>query len=286
MSCGFLLIEKKIGITSFDVIRDLRRQLGIKKMGHAGTLDPMATGLLVIAVDQATRLLNHVPTDTKTYKFGIQFGETRDSCDSEGDLEESDFRIPTQAEIEAVLPQFRGEISQVPPKFSAIKINGKRAYDLARQGKDVEMKARNITTTRLELISYDETKGEAICEVDCSTGTYVRSLARDIAEALDSGAYASSIHRTRIGEFILSDAKTVEEVTSEADLISPQGLIPSWESVSVHGEDLAFLKNGNRVKIWREDCDYIWIVDGERNTLLALAKIVDEVITPIKVFTE
>jgi tRNA pseudouridine55 synthase len=284
---GFLLINKKIGITSFDVIRNLRRSIGIKKMGHAGTLDPMATGLLVIAVDQATRILNHVPTSTKTYRFGIQFGETRDTDDSDGDVLESGFRTPSQEEFEAALPKFTGEISQVPPKYSAVKIDGKRAYDLARQGEDVVIKPRNVTISYLKLLEFNTERGEAICEALCSTGTYVRSLARDIAESLNSGAYASSIHRTTVGEFKIEDAVDVEAVTSTDSLISPQELIPIWDSVTVTDSvDLALLRNGNRVKIWREDLDYIWVIDGEDDRLLALAKIEDEILKPIKVFTE
>lgn len=285
INSGLLLINKIAGVSSFDVIRDLRRSLHIRKMGHGGTLDPAATGLMVVAVGQATRILNHIPTDRKTYEFGIHFGETRDTGDRDGDIVGSGFRVPSEDEITSVMPNFIGEIEQTPPKYSAVKIDGKRAYNLARDGVDFKIKSKKVTIYSLELLDFNHKTGEAKCVVDCSSGTYVRSLAADIAISLNSGAFASYINRTVVGSFTIEDSKLISEITSTDDLIPPQQLLP-WESLSFVGNDLFLLKNGNSIKTTNKDVDYIWVENGEINSLLALAKIENGVLKPIKVFTE
>ncbi len=284
MKNGFLLINKPEGPSSFTVIRDLRRQLQIKKMGHAGTLDPQASGLLVVAVGQATKLLPLVPVDSKEYHFGVQFGETRETGDREGDVDQDGFAIPTKEAIEAILPQFRGTISQIPPKYSAIKINGKKAYELARKGEEVEMKPRNVEIASLELIDHDESTGLANLVVNCSSGTYVRSLAQDIASALNSGAYAATIHRTRVGMFHLSDALVVEDVQDEEIISSPEVVLAEWGKLAISGKGEKLFRNGNRIPTDHEDTENIWIT-SEDDTLIALASIDNSMIISKRNFT-
>ncbi len=284
MKNGFLLINKKEGPTSFDVIRNLRRALQIRKMGHAGTLDPLASGLLVVAVGQATKLLPLVPVDSKEYHFSVQFGETRETGDREGEVSESGFRIPTNEEIENILPRFRGTISQIPPKYSAIKINGKKAYELARKGEKVEIKAREVEISSLELIDFNEDTGVADLVVNCSSGTYVRSLAQDIATALESGAYAARIHRTRVGMFHLSDALNVEEVTSEDFITSPEILLKEWGTLAVGGYPEILFRNGNPVSTEHCDTDSIWVI-GDNKELIALASVKDGTLKSLRNFT-
>lgn len=284
MKNGFLLINKPEGPSSFTIIKDLRRATQIRKMGHAGTLDPLASGLLVVAVGQATKLLPLVPVDTKEYHFGIQFGETRETGDREGDVVESGFRTPSKDELESVLPQFRGTISQIPPKYSAVKINGKKAYELARKGEEVEIKPREVVIDSLELIDYDETAGLANLVVNCSSGTYVRSLAQDIAKALKSGAYAASIHRTRVGMFHLKDALTVEDVTSEEQITEPDQLLSEWGSVAISGRSEMLFRNGNQVKVDCADTPNIW-VHGEDKSLIALAEVKTGTLKSLRNFT-
>lgn len=285
MNSGLLLINKSEGPSSFDVIRTLRRNLRIKKMGHAGTLDPLASGLMIIAVGQVTKLLPHLPTDIKEYHFTIQFGETRTTGDREGEVLESGFRTPEEDELLSVLDDFRGEIEQIPPAFSAIKIDGKRAYELAREGKEVEMKSRKVAIHSLELLQFDAEAGTAQMVVSCSAGTYVRSLARDIALSLESGAYASRIHRTKVGPFKLEDALSADEVLNAEQLMDPASLMGVWLPLSLSGKSLELFRNGNPVSVagdYREG-DLLW-VKGDDQIPLALARFTGGVVKPIRVF--
>jgi tRNA pseudouridine55 synthase len=209
---GFLCVNKPIGPSSFQIVSQLRRILNIKKIGHAGTLDPEASGLLVIAVGTATRLLQYLPSEPKIYEFGIKFGSQTDTLDREGKVTESGKPVPDRSTIAQVLPSFTGRISQVPPVYSALSINGVRAYQLARSGKAVEMQPRDIDIHCITLKQFDKEIGEAHLCVECSGGTYVRSLARDIAEKCGTIGFASSIHRTAIGFFTLDQALPYESL--------------------------------------------------------------------------
>jgi tRNA pseudouridine55 synthase len=209
---GFLCVNKPIGPSSFQIVNKLRRILNIKKIGHAGTLDPEASGLLVIAIGTATRLLQYIPSEPKVYEFGITFGSQTDTLDREGTVTDSGKPIPDLSTIVQVLPSFTGRISQVPPVYSALLINGVRAYELARGGKTVEMQPRDINIHRITLKQYDQEHGEVHLCVECSGGTYVRSLARDIAHKCGTIGFASCIHRTAIGLFTLDQALPYESL--------------------------------------------------------------------------
>ena len=210
-----LLIDKSAGWTSFDVVAKIRGQLraatGQKKIkvGHAGTLDPFATGLLIVLVGAACKRQDQFMGLDKTYEFTIKLGQTSSTGDPEGEITDGDQRRPTTEQIKKVIKQFTGEITQTPPAHSAIKINGQRAYKLARQGKTVDMPTRTVKISSLELVEYSYPEVKAIAVV--SKGTYIRSLAEDIGLALGVGGYCLQLRRTKIGDYSVGDALTVEQ---------------------------------------------------------------------------
>ncbi len=211
-----LLINKPLDWTSFDIVNKIRlslkRYLGIKKIkvGHAGTLDPLATGLVIVCTGRATKQIDQFLGMDKQYLANVRLGATTPSFDLET---EADKHFPTehitQEMLDAAIASLTGEIEQVPPMFSALKINGRKAYDLARQGKEVELKARKITISELKLLKRDDKDLEL--DVSCSKGTYIRSLARDLGYELESGAHLTGLIRTRIGPYMLSESISIEE---------------------------------------------------------------------------
>jgi len=219
---GLLLIDKPSGWTSFDVVNKVRRMVaageGKKpkncKVGHTGTLDPLATGLLVLLVGkECTRRAQELTKLDKTYEVTMKLGETSSTGDEEGQKTTVSTTIPTLEQLQEAAGQFTGEIMQVPPAFSAIKIDGKRAYDLARAGKEVKLEARPVTIDSLQLVHYEYPFVSFICDV--SSGTYVRSLVEDIGSHLGTGAYMTALRRTRIGQFHLDNAIKIDTLTSE-----------------------------------------------------------------------
>ena len=215
---GILLIDKPAGITSFDCIRLLRKQLGIKKIGHAGTLDPMATGLMIFLVGSSTKLATSFLKNDKSYDAEITLGQNSSTGDKEGELTRVSDRVPTEKEVEAVLAGFRGLIKQTPPAYSAIKIGGKPAYKRARSGEKVEIPESEVNVYKLELVSYEYPVLKISTHV--SSGTYIRTLAEDIGKTLGTGAHLSNLRRTTIGDFDIEQAKQLEKAT-QADLIQP-----------------------------------------------------------------
>lgn len=220
---GVLIIDKPIGVTSFDVIRDIRKEYGTKKVGHTGTLDPMATGVLPILIGDATKLSDYLMDHDKEYIAVLKLGEKRDTGDSEGNIIETS-KIPnlTTQEIESTLKAFIGKISQIPPMYSAIKVNGKKLYELAREGKEIERKPRSVEIYSIELLEVEKNKENIIdkikFKVNCSKGTYIRTLCEDIAEKLGTVGYMKELRRTRVGKFTLEDINkcvSLEEILSE-----------------------------------------------------------------------
>lgn len=208
---GFLNILKPPGMSSHDVIGFVRRVLHVKRVGHAGTLDPAAAGVLPIAVGQSARLIEYLELADKTYRAEVKLGFATDSGDDTGEIIESmtDFAMPTADQIRAVLEKFTGRITQVPPAHSAIKINGRRACDLIREGKSVEIPSRTVTIHQLELLA--QRADTILIDTDCSKGTYIRSLCTDIGAALGIPATMAFLVRRRVGDFQLADALTLEE---------------------------------------------------------------------------
>ena len=194
---GFVYLDKDEGMTSFFAASRLRRIFDMKKIGHTGTLDPMATGVLPVALGGATRFIELIPDHDKAYRAGFRLGVTTDTLDITGEVLGEKEVSSSKEDVEKVLGSFRGEISQLPPMYSAIKKDGVRLYTLARQGIEVEREERRITVYRLELTDSDEKNGEYEIEVECSSGTYIRSLISDIGEALGCGAVMTSLRRTK-----------------------------------------------------------------------------------------
>lgn len=251
---GIINVLKPTDMTSHDVVAVLRRLLHFKKIGHTGTLDPMAVGVLPICVGRATKVVEHLTNDQKTYRCEIKFGESTDTQDRWGTVLEQSDKRPTLEEIEAVLPQFHGEIDQVPPMYSALKVDGKKLVDLAREGIVVERKARRQTIHALEIIRVYP---EGLCmDVTCSKGTYVRTICHDIGEALGCHAHMTSLIRMQSGVFKIEDALTLEEVSHMVEqgrlneiLLGLDTPFKSLESCNISKFALAKLLNGIKIDL-------------------------------------
>ncbi len=228
---GIICINKPQDFTSFDVVAIMRRCFGTKKVGHGGTLDPMATGVLPVFVGGATKAVDIIPDTDKSYRAAFRLGLTSDTQDIWGELKTLSSRVVSSEELSAVLPQFRGEILQVPPMYSALKVNGQKLCDLARKGIEVEREARPITISHLEVTEFDGTDG--VIEVDCSSGTYIRTLIHDIGEALGTGAVMTALCRTRACGFELSQCRTIEEVRAADAQTLQSWLLPTEEVFAV-----------------------------------------------------
>ena len=248
---GIVLVDKPQGWTSHQVVGRLRRLLGTRKVGHAGTLDPMATGLLIIGVNRATRLLGHLAGHDKTYLATIRLGQSSTTDDAEGELSEAvDASGLTPERIEAAMADLRGEIQQVPSSVSAIKVGGKRAYALVREGAEVELKSRRVDVTRFEVT---DRRAEGLfldldVVVDCSSGTYIRALARDLGRALGVGGHLTMLRRTRIGGFELPDPAPDLEA-EDAPPVTAMGEVArrSFPHVTVTNEQARALGYGQRI---------------------------------------
>lgn len=207
---GWLVLDKPAGLSSAQAVTRVRRLFDAQKAGHAGTLDPLATGVLPIGLGEATKTMPWIVDSAKGYDFTLAWGEARDTDDAEGAVVETSDITPSREEILAVLPRFSGEIEQVPPVFSALKIAGKRAYDLARSGETPELAARRVRIDALAVLDHDTERRQSRFSVACSKGTYIRSLARDIARAAGGCGYVAALRRTRVGPFREDDAISLE----------------------------------------------------------------------------
>ena len=218
MANGIIIIDKPAGWTSMDVCGKLRGILKTKKIGHAGTLDPMATGVLPVFVGSATRAVSYAEAGDKEYIAGLRLGLVTNTQDTSGDvLEQHPAEGITRGQLEAVLARFTGEIQQVPPMYSAIKIGGQKLYELARRGQEIERPARTVTIHGLELLEPEEPGGDWCLRVRCSKGTYVRTLCHDIGRALGCGGCMSSLRRTMAAGFTLAECRTIEEVQQQGE---------------------------------------------------------------------
>ncbi len=252
MTSGFLNVLKPPGLTSHDVVSDVRKLCGGAKAGHAGTLDPAAAGVLLVAVGPATRLSQYVETLTKSYRAVFTFGITTDSADAEGVVTRREPAAAVTAEaVTAVLAELTGEISIVPPAYSAVHIDGKRAYELARKGHEVVVAARTVRVSQLELIEFSEGEfPDAVVDVECSKGTYVRSLAVMAGEQLGCGAYLSGLVRTAVGPHRLEAAATIAELARDgvaAHLMSPSEALAHLPAVSLEDAEVAAVRHGRQI---------------------------------------
>ena len=212
---GWIVLDKAVGMTSTHAVAVVKRTLSAKKAGHAGTLDPLASGILPIALGEATKTVPFVMDGRKSYVFTVAWGVETDTDDAEGKPVTATNTVPERNEVEALLPRFTGMIEQIPPRFSAIKIKGERAYDLAREGEAPELAARTVQIDRLAIIAHHADR--TILEADCGKGTYVRALARDLGRALGCLGHVSALRRTRVGPFAEENAVVVGDLEAAGD---------------------------------------------------------------------
>ena len=256
---GVLLVDKPGGMTSHDVVARARRALGTRKIGHAGTLDPMATGLLILGVEAATRLLTYIVGLDKTYAATIRLGASTDTDDAEGaTLQLTDAGATTIDAVQSSIAGLTGRISQVPSRVSAIKVGGRRAYDLVRAGEEVELAAREVTVSRFDIVGHRRPPASAETGrfldldvvVDCSSGTYIRALARDMGTALGVGGHLSALRRTRIGPFRVADAVSLDDLDSAAEprLLPPADAAAAvLDTLQVSADEARDLRHGKRL---------------------------------------
>jgi tRNA pseudouridine55 synthase len=255
---GILNINKPVRWTSHDVVARVRRLAGEQRVGHAGTLDPLASGVLPVLLGRATRLADFIHTYSKTYVAEVALGTATSTDDAEGSVIE-ERPVPSNVDVEAVLPRFVGDILQVPPAYSAIKVAGQRAYAVARRGGAVTLSARSVTIHDLRLVSSDP----LTLEVTCGTGTYIRSLARDIAHALGTVGHLKSLVRTRVGPFTLATAATLETVDVQAALLPPEAALPEAPSLSLSAEQAARVINGQSIAAGGLHADPVRVYDPQ-----------------------
>jgi tRNA pseudouridine55 synthase len=224
VSDGLVIVDKPAGLTSHDVVARLRRLAHTRRVGHAGTLDPMATGVLVLGIDKATRLLHHLVLTDKAYTATIRLGQATVTDDADGAVQSSASAAGVdEAAVRAALLPLTGEILQAPSSVSAIKVDGQRAYKRVRDGEAVELPARPVTVTRFEGVSFSRPGADLLdvdVEVECSSGTYVRALARDLGRALGTGGHLTALRRTRVGPFTIDQAQTLDALAELADPVT------------------------------------------------------------------
>lgn len=290
MANGILVIDKSAGWTSQDVAAKLRGVFHERRVGHGGTLDPMATGVLPVFIGRATRAAEFLESAEKEYVAGLRLGVVTDTQDTSGTVLETNSACVTRAQLEAALRQFLGPIEQIPPMYSAIKINGQKLYELARRGQEVARRPRSISIHALELLEGEG--ADWTIRVRCSKGTYVRTLCHDLGRALGCGGCMSSLRRTRAGSFTLAQAVTMQQVLDFAAGQDPQQLLMPVDAVFAAHPPLivtlgqaAKLKNGAQVKDWQfQPGTYrVYAEDGE---FLLLGRVEGGVLTTIKSFFE
>ena len=286
MANGIIIIDKPAGWTSMDVCAKLRGILKTKKIGHAGTLDPMATGVLPVFVGRATRAVSFAEGGEKEYVAGLRLGRTTNTQDTEGQtLTQSPVAVGRE-ELEAVLPRFTGEISQIPPMFSAIKINGQKLYDLARQGKEVERKARAVTIFALEVVEQ-VSETDYILRIRCSKGTYVRTLCHDIGQALGCGGCMFSLRRTMAAGFTLDESVTLEQMQEGGEaLLRPTDSLfrdrPDYRLKTEKQEERC--RNGNPFFIRENLPEGEYRIYGREGEFLCLSRLQGDTMTSLKNF--
>jgi len=293
---GWVILDKPVGVSSTDAVSRVKRAFQAAKAGHAGTLDPLASGILPIALGEATKTVPFVVDGIKSYRFTVKWGVETETDDAEGDVIETSDDRPVRTDIERHLPDFTGEIKQVPPRYSAIRVSGSRAYDLAREGDDFELSARAVQVNRLEIVEMPD-EDHCVLEAECGKGTYVRSLARDLGRALGCFGHVSELRRTRVGPFnedaTISLAKLEEIGHSAAGLEGLDAVLAPVETalddipaLAISGDDAAKLTRGQVVLLRGRDAP---IINGpvyatSRGMLVALGEVKRGELRPKRVF--
>lgn len=286
---GWIIVDKPAGITSTRVGGLIKRLCKTKSLGHVGTLDPFATGLLPLALGEATKVIPYVKTDMKEYEFDLKFGEARDTCDLEGVVVATSAHRPTAESIQQALAAFRGQISQTPPIYSAIRVNGERAYALARQGIIPNLKARQVTIYELELLAVFA--DVARLRVVCSTGTYIRTLGQDLSLALGTVGHLTALRRTKVGKFTLTDSFPLDKLQEEAHITSISScvlpiriVLDDIPAISVRPNEELKIRQGQAIPFFvnlpESSCYLLLSEKGE----VSLAEKKDNQLFPIRVF--
>ena len=281
---GIVLVDKPADWTSHDVVAKLRGILHERRVGHSGTLDPMATGLLTVFVGRATRAVQFAETYNKRYVASLRCGYSTDTQDTSGRVTAQTGISPTEAELTDVLPEFTGEISQIPPMYSAIKVSGKKLYELARKGETIERKPRTVNISELTLVGHDG--DDFVLSVSCSKGTYIRTLCNDIGERLGCLACMSALRRTNAGPFDVRDAHTLSEIAENPEryIIPMDSLFSEHPAIELSAAQTAKLKCGNILNVSAKNGTYR--VYGENGDFLALANVSAGKLKTIKSFFE
>jgi tRNA pseudouridine55 synthase len=293
---GWVVLDKPLNMTSTQAVGAVRRAFNAQKAGHAGTLDPLATGLLPIALGEATKTVPYAVDGDKAYSFTVRWGAETSTDDTEGPVTKASDKRPSRAEIEAILPRFIGEIMQVPPTFSAIKVDGARAYDLARDGEDVVLEARPVIIERLELVDQPDAE-TSVFEAECGKGTYVRSLARDMGRILGCHGHVIALRRTRVGPFDEPRSVTLAAIDEAAKLddggaalmklLAPvETALEDLPELIVSPSDAASLVRGQAVLIRGRDAP---VLSGpafatSKGRLIALGELDKGALHPTRVF--
>jgi len=293
---GWLALDKPRGLTSTQALGRVRRLFDARKAGHGGTLDPLATGLLPIAFGEATKTVSYLMDGLKTYRFTVDWGTATNTDDTEGEAIATSDNRPTRTEIEAILPNYTGAILQTPPQFSALKIDGERAYDLARDGVEVKIKSRQVEIENLEITDASD-PDRTVFECLCGKGTYVRSLARDFGEQLGCYGHVTALRRLNVGPFAETDMISLEKLeeighgaadsTDLVDLLSPvETALDDIPALAVGSDDAARLRSGQAVILRGRDAP---IVSGPvyamcRGTAVALGEVHQGAFHPTRVF--
>ena len=280
---GFLNVYKPKGKTSHDVVAILRRVTKIKQIGHTGTLDPFAEGVLPICIGKATRLIEYLKDD-KAYIGTVQLGSSTETYDTEGDGVNFSDKIVSEEEIEECLNDFRGEIEQFPPIYSAIKVNGKKLYEYARKGEDVEIKPRKVIIYKLDIINYKPETRELELYIECSKGTYIRSIANDLGENLGTYGHLTKLIRIKAGCFTVEDSVKIEDIDTaekvKTKLIQPLEYL-NYPKYEIDDSELARITNGNSIQITAKDG---LTVLTKNSQIAAIANVEDSVAKCKKVF--
>lgn len=304
---GWINLNKPVGVTSTQVVGKIRRALGCQKIGHGGTLDPLASGVLPIALGEATKTVNYIQDALKVYNFTVTWGEQRTTDDAEGDVIHSSDDRPAREAIEQILDRFTGDIEQTPPQFSAVKINGERAYDIARDGEHADIKSREVYIEDLSILEH--TGDKTLFKCLCGKGTYIRSLARDMGQILGCYGYISALERAKVGVLTLESAisldifeQMIDNPPQEKDLsgvvLPLQTVLDDIPVLALKDKEAALLKNGNAISLlskpdlarletlgidWRSD-EIATVLVTYDDQALAMATVDGAKIQPTRVF--
>jgi tRNA pseudouridine55 synthase len=293
---GWLVLDKPVGMTSTHAVSVVKRLFQARRAGHAGTLDPLASGLLPIALGEATKTVPFVMDGRKVYRFTVRWGEERDTDDAEGQVTATSTQRPTSTAIRALLPRFTGQITQVPPRFSALKIEGERAYDLARDGEAVVLAPRPVEIHRLDLVEAPDSD-HAVIAAECGKGTYVRALARDLGRELGCFGHVAALRRTAVGPFDETIATRLDAIQTAGQPATESGVVTApllpvaaglaaLPALRVSAADAARLARGQAVLLRGRDAPVLagWVSVSAQGTLVALAEVEKGELRPRRIF--